>query len=347
MSKAPSSTSSSDAGRRGALVNRHFAITALALCLGAELFLRAAPSLSPLLFRALYGNSLAMFMTVHERLSDSAEDVRVLALGDSLAMTQFQPDLFAARSGLRAGDVFNAAYLGMSFPSQLDMLHAIGPARFERLEHVLYFLNPRRLSAGEVTNTDVLRIGVPPATGAWREAVRERRVGPLFDRSRLYGLSRHLVFSAWRPLLLGDAPSWDHVEMLGPNGGVRWPEPRPDGDAPRYPYPPLERISAQRLDEMRAVLRLLAEAGALVTIVPSAVHPAVDVFASDAARAGYDATLREVAAETRSRYRPELVAEFQPDDERQYCDYGHMAAAGGEAYTQHLLRRGAAWLNGG
>jgi hypothetical protein len=346
MSKAPSSISSSDAGRSEALVNRHFAITALALCLGAELFLRLTPSLPPPLFRALYGNSLAMFMTVHERLAATAEGVRVLGLGDSLAMTQFQADLFAEGAGLREGEVFNAAYLGMSFPSQEDLIHDIGPARFRRLEHVLYFLNPRRLSASELTNTDVLRIGVPPAGGAWREAWRARRVGPVFDRSRLYGLSRHLLFSAWRPLL-GDPPSWDHVELLGPRGGVAWPHARSNGDAPRYPYPPLEEISPERLAELRAVLGVLAATGAEITIVPSAVHPAVDVFASDEAREHYRATLLEVAAELGSHYRPDLVADFHPADDRHFCDYGHMDAAGGAAYTRHLLGRQTALLDGG
>jgi hypothetical protein len=326
-------------------VNRHFAITALALCLGAELFLRLTPSLPAPLFRAVYGNSLAMFMTVHERLAATGEGVRVLALGDSLAMTQFQADLFAEGAGLREGEVFNAAYLGMSFPSQEDMLHDIGPARFRRLEHVLFFLNPRRLSASEVTNTDVLRIGVPPAGGAWREAWRSKRVGPVLDRSRLYGLSRHLVFSAWRPLL-GDPPSWDHVELLGPRGGVAWPHARSNGDAPSYPYPPLAEISPERLAELREVLRVLAETGAAITIVPSTVHPAVDVFASGEARQRYHATLLEVAVETGSRYQPDLVIDFRPADDRDYCDYGHMDAAGGEAYTRHLLERRTALLDG-
>jgi hypothetical protein len=342
----PSSTSSSETRRDAPLLNRHFAATLVALCLAAELFLRVTPHASPRLFRAVYGNSLAMLMTVRERLAPAAPTLRVLALGDSLAMTQFQPDLFAEGAGVPAGEVFNAAYLGMSFPSQRDLLVAVGPDRLERLEHVLYFLNPRRLSASELTNTDVLRVGVPPADGAWRVAWRARRVGPLFDRLRLYGLSRHLLLSAWRPLLGGEQPSWDHVEALGPRGGVAWPHPRSNGDAPRYPYPALETVSEERLAEMRDVLRLLREIGAAVTIVPSAVHPAVDVFASGAAREEYRATVLRVAEETGARFLPDLVGDLQLADDRHFCDYGHMDAAGGQAYTQHLLARRTALWNG-
>jgi hypothetical protein len=341
----PSSTSSSEGAAAGSLVNRHFGVTLLALLVCAELFLRVVPSGPAPLFRALYGNSLAMFMTIHERLDAAAPNVLVLALGDSLAMTQFQPDLFAEGVGLRRGDVFNAAYLGMSFPSQEDMLRRIGPEKLGRLEHVLYFVNARRFSAAEVTNTDVLRVGVPPADGAWRVAWRTKRVGPVLDRSRLYGLSRHLVASAWRSLL-ADPPSWDHVELLGPSGGVAWPHARTNGDVPVYPYPPLDELSPERLDEMRRVVTLLRETGAEVTIVASAVHPSASVFASPEARARYDDALSRVAAETGSRYRAEALADFRPHDDRDFCDYGHMNAAGGEAYTRHLLRQQLALRNG-
>jgi hypothetical protein len=326
-------------------VNRHFGVTMLALLVCAELFLRVVPSLPAPLFRALYGNSLAMYMAIRERLELAAPDVRVLALGDSLAMTQFQPDLFAEGVGLRRGDVFNGAYLGMSFPSQEDMLTSIGPEKLGRLEHVLYFVNPRRFSAAEVPNTDVLRVGVPPADGAWRVAWRTKRVGPVLDRSRLYGLSRYLVSTAWRSLL-ADPPSWDHVELLGPSGGVAWPHARANGAAPTYPYPPLDEISAERLAEMRRVVTLLRSTGAEVTIVASAVHPSVRVFASPEARGRYDTALGRVAAETGSHYRAEAVDDFRPDDDRDFCDYGHMNAAGGEAYTRHLLRQQLALRNG-
>jgi hypothetical protein len=318
-------------------VNRHFGITLLALWLGAELFLRLVPALPAPIFRAMYGNSLAMFMTVHERLAAAAGGVRVLALGDSLAMTQFQPDLFADAVGLQPGEVFNAAYLGMSFPSQADLLRSIGLERFDRLEHVLYFVNPRRLSTSEVPNTDVLRVGVPPGEGALAVAWETKRVGPLFDRSRLYGLSRHLAFSAWRSWR-ADAPLWDHVEWLGPRGGVAWPQPRSNGAAPRYPYPPLDAVSRVRLDEMRRVLALLNERGARVSLVPSALHPTATVFASDDARRRYEEELRHLAAETGAAYLPEVVARFAPPDDRDFCDYGHMNAAGGRAYTRHLVR---------
>jgi hypothetical protein len=327
-------------------VNRHFAVTMLALAISAELFLRVVPSLPPPVFRALYGDSLAMFMTVHERLGRAAADVRVLALGDSLAMTQFQPDLFAEGAGLRRGDVFNAAYLGMSFPSEEDMLRSIGPERFRRLEHVLFFVNPRRLSASEVTNTGILRIGVPPADGVWRVAWETKRVAPILDRSRLYGLSRYLVSTAWRTLL-ADPASWNHVELLGPRGGVAWPHQRSNGATPTYPYPPLEAVSPERLAEMKRVLTVLRQTGARVTLLASAVHSSAPVFGSEEARRNYEAEITRLAAETGSVYLPDAVAEFAPRDDRDFCDYGHMDAAGGEAFTLHLVRLSGSLLNGG
>jgi hypothetical protein len=345
MFKAPSSTSSSEDRPAVALVNRCFVFTCVAIMVGAELLLRATPQLDMRLFRALYGNSLAMFLTVDARLDGVAEDVRVLALGDSLAMTQFQADLFAQEGGLEVGEVFNAAYLGMSFPSQEDMLRRIGIERFTRLRHVIYFLNPRRLSTDEVPNTDVLRIGVPPADGRWKEIWETKRLAPLFDGSRLYGLSSHLLFSAWRSLL-DDARSWDHVELLGPRGGVAWPHPRPSDAEPVYPYAPLDVVSPARLAEMRRVIRLLRSTGAEVAIVPSALHPSIDPFASGEARARYEAAVVQLATETGSRYLPDLVAGFRPADERAYCDYGHVNAAGGEAFTRHLLRQRGTLLGG-
>jgi hypothetical protein len=343
MSKVPSSTSSSDQRDVGALVNRHFTITVVALVLALETFLRLAPSLHPRAFRALYGNSLAMFMTVDERLDRLAGEVRVLALGDSLAMTQFQPDLFAEAIGLADGEVFNGAYLGMSFPSQEDMLRSIGAHRFRHLQHVLYFVNPRRLSASEVPNTDVLRIGIPPAEGSWREAWATKHIGPLLDRSRAYGLSRHLMLAGWRSLLAENA-SWDHVEYLGPRGGVMWPHARSNGAVPRYPYPPLESVSPARLAEMSRVLTVLRSTGADVTIIASSWHPAVDPFASLEAQRHYEAEVARIGEATGSRYLPGVVSGFHAADERDYCDYGHMDAAGGEAFTRYLASQRRALL---
>ncbi len=78
------------------IVNRGFTVTLLVLLVVAELALRAAVAAPPKVVRIVYGTTLAMYMKVAERLQGAAPEVRVLAMGDSLAMTQFQPDTFAA-----------------------------------------------------------------------------------------------------------------------------------------------------------------------------------------------------------------------------------------------------------
>jgi hypothetical protein len=279
-----------------------------------------------------------MMMTARDRLARSAESVRVLALGDSLAMTQFQPDLFARMVGLQQGEVFNAAYLGMSFPSQADLLDSVDPERFAALTTVLYFVNPRRLAEGEVPSTDVLRVGIRPRRVPWDEAWRTGRVAPILDASRLYGLSRHLVVSAWREAL-HERPSWDHVEYLGPNGGVAWAPGRASANPPRYPHPPLAAVSPERMAEMRRVVTILRETGAEVWLVPSALHPAIRPYASERARAELERALDDLARDTGARHLGDALSGFAVADDRDFCDYGHMNAAGGDAYTRHLAAR--------
>lgn len=327
------------------LVNRHFGIALLALLLLGELVLRAAPWLGAPFFRITHGNSLAMSMSARDRLRATAASVRVLALGDSLGMTQFQPDRFAELAGLPPGAVFNASYLGMSFPSQLDLLQSVGREPLSALRSVIYFVNPRRLSEREVPNTDVLRVGVRPARPPVDEVWRTGRLAPLLDASRLYGLSRHLVVSAWRTALWEPA-SWDQLEYLGPHGGVAWPGRRVDPRPPPYPHPPLAQVSEERLAEMRTVLEWLARSGADVWLVPSALHPRVDPFASDAARARFAARIAALARETGARDLHGVLEGFHPPDDRDFCDYGHMNARGGAAYTRHLHRRAGARLAG-
>jgi hypothetical protein len=333
----PSSTSSSESTATAPLFNRFFAVTLAVLLVLLELAVRWVPSADPRLFRAVYGNALSMFMTVRERLEDDASAIRVLALGDSLAMTQFQPSLFAKMTHLQDGEVFNAAYLGMSFPSQLDMIQSIGLDRFSRIEKVLYFVNPRRLSIDEVANTDVLRVGVRPAGVPWHDAWESKTLGPILDGSRLYGLSKHLVGSSWRTLLF-DTPSWDHIEYLGRFGGVAWAAPRANGAAPIYPYPRLEAVSPRHLADMRTTLQTLRSLGAEIWLLPSAVHPDVDPFASAQARASYVAALEQTARAIDARFAANLLAEFVVRDDRVFCDYGHMNADGGAEYTSHLVR---------
>src|SRR6478736_7568190 len=112
------------------LVNRGFTATLLALLIAAELLLRASASASPNVVRIVYGTTLAMYMEVAERLRAAAPEVQVLAMGDSLALTQFQPDIFAADHGLPTAAVFNAAYLALTYRSQSALLKDIGLDRF-------------------------------------------------------------------------------------------------------------------------------------------------------------------------------------------------------------------------
>ncbi len=101
-----------------------------------------------------------------------------------------------------------------------------------------------------------------------------------------------------------------------------------------------------RLVEMERALALFRNHGARVVIVPSAVHPAIDPFASEAARDRFHGAVNRLAESTRSGYLPGALDGFQAPSDQDFCDYGHMNAAGGEAYTRHLARRRSSLLGG-
>ena len=319
------------------LVNRGFGLTLLALVLAAELALRLVPGWDAGAFRVLYGNSLSIYMALHDRLSERASSVRWLALGDSLAMTQFEPEVFEQAAGLGPGSAFNASFLGMSFPSQRALLHAIGRDRLARLETVLYFVNPRRLSTLEVPNTEIFALGVPPPEGRIAEALSRRKIGPLLDASRLYGLSRHLLLNLPREAL-SRRDTWDQVERLRAQGGVAWAPGRETPDPPPYTYPPIPAISPERSEELVRVLALLESWGVRTWILRSPVHASVEPFASEEAERAFDAALRRAAAETGSRWLGALGADFAPPRDTDFTDYGHMNDSGARAYTEMLAR---------
>ena len=332
--------------RRETLFNRYFGISLLALMLAAELFLRVAPGLGPGVFRGTYGNMLSMYLVIEDRLQTAGPNVTVLGLGDSLTMTQFQPVAFAETASLEAGTVFNAGFLGASFPAQENLLNAVGREHLSNLENVFFFVNPRRLSADEEPLNDAFRVAIPAADGSWREAWRTKRVAPLLDHSVLYGLSRHLSTSAWREWI-GSQDSWDRFEYLQPLGGSDWRGERASLDAPSYPYPPIVAISPERVAEMRRVVGLLRGWGVEVSLLVSPIYPTLDAFASDTVRTEFDRVMREVARQTGSRYLPELSAGFAPPRDGDYCDYGHMNRSGGEAFSRRLARHGDTLLQRG
>lgn len=323
--------------------NRYFWITLLGLFAAAELALRLIPHGDPRLFRGVYGNTLSMYMEVERRLAAHAPSVRFLALGDSLTMTQFQPDAFASAARLDAEGVFNAGYLGMSFPSQEALLRAVGGERLGELEAVLVFVNPRRLSPEEETNTEVFRIANPGSHRPIAELWRTKKIAPLLDHSRVYGLSRHLVISAWQSWLRGQE-SWDQIEFLQPRGGVKWIPGRASATAPEYPYPRMESVSPERLAELEAVVALLRSWGARVTLLVPPTHPAVDPFASEEARRRFDREIASLATRNGAVYLADAGTHFVPEDDRDFCDYGHMNWSGGVAYSRALAARAAALL---
>lgn len=337
-----SSTSSSEE-RTLRVWNRHFGVTLLGLFVAAELVLRLIPQGDPRLFRAVYGNTLSMYMEIERRLEAHASDTRVLALGDSLTMTQFQPDAFADTAGLEPTEVFNAGYLGMSFPSQEVLLRTVGRERLADLDVALVFVNPRRLSPEEEPNTEIFRIANPAANHPMTELWRTKKVAPVLDHSRLYGLSRYLVMSAWRDWLSG-RKSWDQVEYLQPRGGVKWTQRRESSAAPRYPYPRLETVSADRLVELEAVVALLRSWNVRVTLLVPPTHPAVDPFASAEARSRFDREIAALAARHGAVYLADEGSHFVPDDDREFSDYGHMNWSGGVSYSRALATNGAAIL---
>lgn len=317
------------------LFNRGFGITLLALFVATEILLRLAPTLSPQAFRFIYGNALSMYMSVAERLADAAPEIEVLALGDSLTMTQFQPDVFAEELGVPNERVFNAGYSAMSFTSQERLLRKIGLDRFERLRTVLFFLNPHRVAGQETPNSEVFRVAIGNPDGPWQTIKETKKLAPLFDYSRVYGLSRYLILNAWRMILIHE-PTWDDFRLLSPQGGVAWMERRQDAAAPVYPYPRIRVVSPERLAEMRMVIELFRRRGVDVIVLPNALHPEIQVFASPNVEARFHVQVGDIAAATGSHYRPEALIGFSAPMDTDFCDYGHMNRSGALALTRWL-----------
>ena len=314
------------------LVNRGFALTLISLAIIAELALRAAVAAPPNVVRILYGTGLAMYMAVEERLADAAPAVHVLALGDSLTLTQFQPDVFAADHGLPPDAVFNASYLSQTFRSQENLLRHIGVERMAQLQRVLIFVNPRRLTPDGNEDEAVFRVAIPDQDGTLRQAWRDRNLSPILDRSRLYGLSRYLVSASWRQL--GRPPSWDHVEYLMPQGGVAFDGPRPwPFVGAGYPYAPLGDVSEDYVDDLERVIQLFRRRNVSVVLLTTAIYPGVSEFVSVGTEARFAERMKDLAADTGSAWLPANAA--QPP-ERDFLDYGHVSRAGGTAFTHRL-----------
>lgn len=319
------------------LVNRGFAATLLVIVIAAELLLRAAASASPPVVRVAYGTTLAMYMEVDRRLRDLAPEVRVLAMGDSLAMTQFQPDVFAADHALPVRAVFNASYLGQTYRSQLALLNDVGVDRLAHLQRVLLFINPRRLTADGNVDADVFRVVIPEVDGTWRTAWQQRSVSPVFDRSRLYGLSRYLVSAAWRQV--GRPDSWDQVEYLGPQGGVAYDHPRAAGDEPAFLYQPMGQLSDDYVSDLSRVIQLFRARHADVVLLPNVHHSSIHWFLDDAAEARFNEQMRTLAQSTGAKWIPLATGSFSPPADTDFLDYGHLNRSGGIAFTRWLRER--------
>ena len=316
------------------LVNRGFAVTLILLIAAAELALRAAVLAPPNIVRIVYGTSLAMYMAVADRLTERAPEIRVLALGDSLAMTGFRPDVFASDHGLPAQAVFNASYLAQNFRSSENLVRQVGVERMPQLQRVLIFVNPRRLTpAGNVDGT-VLRVAIPEQSGILRQMWDEKNVSPLLDRSRLYGLSRYLVSASWRQL--GRPPSWDQVEYLTPQGGVVFDATRPAAEQPGYLYEPLGMVSEELVGDLKRVVNLFRSRNVGVVLTTNALYPGVREFANAEAAAYFATRMERLARETGSAWLP--AGGGQPADS-DFLDYGHLNRAGGTAFTHHLRDR--------
>jgi len=313
------------------LVNRGFALTLFSLALAAELALRAAAAAPPNVVRILYGTGLAMYMAVEERLADAAPDVRVLALGDSLAMTQFQPDVFAADLGWSPRAVFNASYLAQNFRSSENLLRRIGVERLTQLQRVLIFVNPRRLTDEGIVEGSVLRVAIPEQSGSLRLVWEEKSLSPILDRSRLYGVSRYLVSASWRQI--GRQPSWDQVEYLMPQGGVAFDAARPAVWGPGFPYEPVDEVSEDLVSDLERVIRLFRGRHVGVVLLTTAIYPGVTEFVSPETEGRFAARMQQLAADTGSTWMPANAA--QPP-ETGFLDYGHVTRAGGAAFTHRL-----------
>jgi hypothetical protein len=297
------------------LVNRGFVATLLVLAMAAELAVRAITAAPPHVVRVVYGTTLAMYMAVESRLRDAAPDVQVLALGDSLAMTQFQPDVFASDRGLPADAVFNAAYLAQTFRSQEMLLNNVGLDRLPKLKQVLMFVNPRRLTPEGNVDAPIFRVVDDPY-------------------SRLYGLSRYLVTAAWRQI--GRPVSWDEVEYLSPYGGVVFDQPRPPGDRPVYLYAPIGEVMEPLIADLTRVIRLFRDRGINVVLLPNARHASINWFADGTAEAKFEARIKALASETGSTWVPIPAGQFQPPADTDFLDYGHLNRSGGIAFTHFL-----------
>lgn len=318
------------------LVNRGFVTTLIVLALAAEAVLRVVPLASPPLVRIVYGTTLAMYMEVRDRLIEAAPGVRVLALGDSLALTQFHPDVFAQARQMEAGTVFNAAYLATSIDSQQALLRAVGVERLQQLQQVLLFINPRRLTEEGDGESKLFRIAIPDQGGPWRAIWQERQVSPLLDYSRLYGLSRYLVGAAW--MQVGRPASWDSVEYLSPHGGIRFPQRGGAANSTGYPYPQLDHLSDRVIAELRTLIVEIRSRGVEVVMLPSLHHPGTAPFIDASAARRFDAAMQALARETGSAWIA-LPGGADHVAEEHYLDYGHLNQSGGEAYTKFLAGR--------
>jgi hypothetical protein len=282
----------------------------------------------------VYGTTLGMYMAVAKRLEAAAPNVRVLAMGDSLALTQFQPDVFARDHGLPENAVFNASYLGLTSRSQENLLRHIGTARFQNLQRVLLFINAHRLTTAGNADADIFRVAIPNPGGPWQEAWRDKRIAPILDYSRVYGLSRYLVSASWRQL--GRAPSWDAVEFLLPQGGVSFPGQRPPGDVPVYLLPLITTIEEAFVADLKRVVTLFRARGVEVVMLPSLTHPRVTQFSEAAeAEAVFQIQMHRLAGETGSAWVP-LDGEFRPPADTDYLDYGHLNRSGAVAFTRYI-----------
>lgn len=317
------------------VVNRGFVATLLVLVVAAELLLRAAAFASPPVVRIVYGTTLAIYMEIDKRLRDAAPDVQVLAIGDSLTMTQFQPDIFAADLQLPAAAVFNASLLAETFRGHESLLRHGGLERFTRLRQVLIFVNPRRLTPEGNADAAVFRVAIPDRDGTWHSAVRERSVSPIFDRSRLYGLSRYLVSASWRQI--GRPDTWDEVEYLLPAGGIAYDHPRPGPGGTAYPFDLIGMPDEQYVADLAHLIEVLRERHIEVVLLPPMHHPKGTPFAGADAKASYYARMKSLAEETGAAWVPLPIDGFTPPSDEDFLDYGHVNRAGGIAYT-HWLR---------
>lgn len=317
------------------IVNRGFTVTLIALAIATELALRATAFAPPPIVRLMYGTTLAMYLEVAARLRDAAPDVQVLAMGDSLALTQFQPDIFAADYGLPARAVFNASYLAQTFRSQESLLREIGMERFPKLRQVLLFISPRRLTHEGTADGTVFRVGIPDPGGPLRTAWREKSVSPVLDYSRLYGLSRYIVTASWRQI--ARPAMWDEVEYLTPQGGVAFDRPRPAGDYPVYLYEPIDELSEELLADLKRVIELFRARNISVILMQSARHPSVrQTFINASMEGHFDLEMNSLAVETGASWEPLATVGFAPPADTDFLDYGHLNRSGGIAFTHYL-----------